>query len=276
MSLKIKFKTRLMAKSRRALAFKCSQHSPTPVCGQYNKSKSQQGFTLIELLVVVSILAALAGLASVAMDGYQQESEETITRVEIQRIANAIRRFKVDTGYWPKTETAVYAYKSEDKANFSFLFNNPTGVPAWDIEYAIGWHGPYVDLPAIKPIVVDSGNAGCPISNSNDYDALQLLPRLNGLVDRFKQLREKVTGKNYCVLTREKKDPSKFKVAEYSSSPYLYETAFTHTDNILCKKDTVTPTNTVTCIALRSFGSDGIDDDGTDASDDIVFILQVN
>ncbi|MCP4279843.1 MAG: prepilin-type N-terminal cleavage/methylation domain-containing protein, partial [Alteromonas sp.] len=73
-----------------------------------SSAKTQQGFTLIELLVVVSILAALAGITSVAMDGYQQDAEEKITRVEMQRIAGAIRRFKADTGYWPKTGPFSY------------------------------------------------------------------------------------------------------------------------------------------------------------------------
>jgi prepilin-type N-terminal cleavage/methylation domain-containing protein len=280
MSTKIKLRTKVMARSRRALAFMTSQHSPSNMTPK--KSHKQQGFTLIELLVVVSILASLAGLASVAMDGYQQDSEETITRVEMQRIANAIRRFKADTGYWPKTETEngsefganndIIDYAGTDSANFNFLFNKPDeDMSNWNPEYAIGWHGPYVDLPAIKPLVIDAGSAGCPITNTNDYDALQLLPRFNGLVDRFQQLRKKVSGKDYCVLTREKKDPTKFKVAEYSASPYLYETGFTDPDSTLCDSD-----DSVSCIALRSFGSDGVDNKGADASDDIVFVLQIN
>jgi prepilin-type N-terminal cleavage/methylation domain-containing protein len=82
----------------------------------------QTGFTLIELLVVVTILATLAGLTSVVMTGYEQDAQKQLTRVEMQRISNAIRRFKEDTGYWPKTEvrTPALAYVSEDVANFSF------------------------------------------------------------------------------------------------------------------------------------------------------------
>ncbi len=72
-----------------------------------NQNKAR-GFTLIELLVVVTVLAALAGMTSVALDGYQQDAEEKLTRVEMQRIANAIRRFKEDTGYWPKTGPFSY------------------------------------------------------------------------------------------------------------------------------------------------------------------------
>ncbi|PHR83997.1 MAG: hypothetical protein COA59_08595 [Colwellia sp.] len=279
MSTKIKLKTKVMARSRRALAFLLTNdNSPNNTAPK--KSHKQQGFTLIELLVVVSILATLAGLTSVAMDGYQQESEETITRVEMQRIANAIRRFKVDTGYWPKKESALLTsitpnYTDSDKANFSFLFKKPdASIPDWTPEYAIGWHGPYVDLPAIRSIAVDVFNPdlGCSGNGNNIHTAaVQAVAgnRMNGLIDRFQQLREKTPGTTYCVLTREKKDPSKFKVAEYSASPYLYEADYSDANNTPCS-------GADGCVALRSFGSDGVDDNGADVSDDIVFVLQVN
>ncbi|MDP7592971.1 MAG: prepilin-type N-terminal cleavage/methylation domain-containing protein [Litorilituus sp.] len=245
-----------------------------PLCIHSNTTK-QQGFTLIELLVVVSILAALAGITSVAMDGYQQDAEKKITRVEMQRIAGAIRRFKADTGYWPKTETADYNYQSDDAANFSFLFNKPDAdMQDWSPEYAIGWHGPYIDLPAIRPIAIDNFNSdlGCSGNgNATHIATIQAVAedRMNGLIDQFQQLRDKVTGEKYCVLTRDN-DPSLYTVSKYSGSPYLYETAFEHADSKLCKE------GTDTCIALRSFGPDGVDNGGSDESDDIVFVLQVN
>ncbi len=252
---RIKNKAKIKAKHRRSLAFMSSR---------------QQGFTLIELLVVVSILAALAGITSVAMDGYQQDAEEKITRVEMQRIAGAIRRFKADTGYWPKTEVRdpALAYVSEDAASFSFLFNNPAGVPAWDVEYAIGWHGPYIDLPAMKAIALDSiSNDGCDGATNT---VITNLERFNtGIIDRFQQLRERNSGGAYCVITRDEDNPAEFTQVEYSGSPYLYNNEFFDAGNALC---TVNPG----CVALRSFGPDGVDNDGDDASDDIVFVLEVN
>jgi len=279
MSTKIKLRTKVMARSRRALTFLQTTNN-LPSGAIPKRSLKQQGFTLIELLVVVSILAALAGLTSVAMDGYQQDSEEKLTRVEMQRISNAIRRFKADTGYWPKTETengnkfgandSIVDYAGTDAANFGFLFNKPDeDMPNWNPEYAIGWHGPYIDLAAIKAITIDSLNPNLGCSGSSNA-AITALPRINGLVDRFQQIRATTPGTTYCVLTREKKDHTKFKVAEYSASPYLYETDFDHADSALCE-DGVND-----CIALRSFGSDGIDNDGADTSDDIIFVLQQN
>jgi len=247
-----------------------------PLCIHSNTTK-QQGFTLIELLVVVSILAALAGITSVAMDGYQQDAEKKITRVEMQRIAGAIRRFKADTGYWPKTETnGTSSYDGVDSAaNLNFLFTKPNeNIPDWSPEYAIGWHGPYINLDAIKAIGFDDINtspgAGCAGFDSSVINSSTFKEKIvNGLVDRFQQLRERNSGEKYCVLTRDN-DPSLYTVSKYSGSPYLYETAFEHADSKLCKE------GTDTCIALRSFGPDGVDNGGSDESDDIVFVLQVN
>jgi prepilin-type N-terminal cleavage/methylation domain-containing protein len=294
-----------------------------------NNRNKQQGFTLIELLVVVSILASLAGLTSVAMDGYQKDSEETITRVEMQRISNAIRRFKADTGYWPKTgpfgydtnaiptvsSTAPVAsypmtqYRDEyfnNDANFWWLFEQPpTRIGYWDTttaslvdskldehklwqwdhDAAMGWHGPYINHDSIKTITIDGAGAGCSSYTQTQLQTIidkphstypdHIIRRFNGLVDRFQQIREKNTGKDYCVLTRDKKNMNQFKVAEYSASPYLYEAKFTHTNSSLCTKNADTDLS-VTCAALRSLGPDGEDNGGADTSDDIVFVLQVN
>lgn len=293
MSTKIKLRTKVMARSRRALTFLLTTNN-LPSGAIPKRSLKQQGFTLIELLVVVSILAALAGLTSVAMDGYQQDSEEKLTRVEMQRISNAIRRFKADTGYWPKTEKNLPTenYTKEDKASFSFLFNKPDHILAWDVEYAIGWHGPYIDLPAIKTVIVDSLNPskGCTdgLASPDGFLTQTQLnaiatssDRMNGLIDRFQHVRKdnsgdvKASSSEYCVLTRDDKSPTKFKVAEYSGSPYLYR--IDYPQNSYCSSANK-------CIALQSFGPNGIDESDEDSLttaqkekiDDIVFILKLN
>lgn len=234
--------------------------------------KKQQGFTLIELLVVVSILAALAGLTSIAMDGYQQDAEAQITRVEMQRIANAIRRFKADTGYWPRDEGYVYKYNgtndNTDPANFSFLFNRPDQINQWTPEYAIGWHGPYVNFDAMRTIALDIiSQDGCDGATNAIIASLEQFSY--GLVDRFQQIREINTGEDYCVLTRDQDNMAEFKVAEFSASPYLYDADYSNAGNALCSGSSG-------CVALRSFGADGVDNHGIDASDDIVFVLAVN
>ncbi len=60
-----------------------------------------RGFTLLELLVVCGILAATAYVAWGGFVGVQEGAEDTIARAEMQRLAEALQRFKADTGYYP-------------------------------------------------------------------------------------------------------------------------------------------------------------------------------
>ncbi len=151
------------------------------------------GFTLIELLVVVSVLAAMAGITSVAMDGYYQEAQEQVSLAEMGEISKAIRRFKHDTGYWPKTGPFSYSsahtevpndqpnglnpvtsYRDNyfnDPANFWWLFEQPrvhiggwnaatdtdddTPLWQWQNEASIGWKGPYLNFDSIKTVTRD-------------------------------------------------------------------------------------------------------------------------
>ena len=296
-----------------------------------NHTRKSLGFTLIELLVVVSILAAIAGMTSVALDGYQQDAEEKLTRVEMQRIANAIRRFKEDTGYWPKTgpfsyETAltptsnswpstVSIEEYRDKyfnsdASFWWLLYQPTKYIGewktgtlknlvknesngatellwqWDIDSSLGWHGPYIDIPAARFVINDEiSQDGCSSMNIATITASankphsnypeSIVKRMPGLIDRFQQNRNNISGEGYCVIQRIENNPNDFKVTEYSGSPYIYQAKLTDLNNSICTKHSDT-TKSITCVALRSFGKDGVDNNGSDNSDDIVFILQVN
>lgn len=60
-----------------------------------------RGFTLVELLVVCGILAALAYTAWGGYIGIQEGAEDDIARSEMQRLADGLKRFKADTGYYP-------------------------------------------------------------------------------------------------------------------------------------------------------------------------------
>lgn len=59
------------------------------------------GFTLLELLVVVGIVVVLIGLLLVGLNMAAQTAQKANTRFFMGGIANALVRFKEDTGYYP-------------------------------------------------------------------------------------------------------------------------------------------------------------------------------
>ncbi|MDD5328494.1 MAG: prepilin-type N-terminal cleavage/methylation domain-containing protein [Sulfuricella sp.] len=145
------------------------------------------GFTLVELLVVTGILATLAYLAWGGQTGVQSRAEDQIARSEILRLADALRRFRADTGYYPgqgpfalaapgTTETggncapvggvlrswtlpAVDADRDDwfdSPINLALLFERPAlcgnhpqaYLAAWNPDTRRGWNGPYLDRSA--------------------------------------------------------------------------------------------------------------------------------
>lgn len=142
------------------------------------------GFSLIELLVVCSILAALSFVAWGGYGGVQASAEDDIARADLRRLADALKRFKADTGVYPgqppfalladdsqciagvnggailrswAPEPAISTSKDDwfvAPANLALLFEAPAlcahhplaRLARWDPDTGRGWHGPYLDL----------------------------------------------------------------------------------------------------------------------------------
>lgn len=221
--------------------------------------KHQQGFTLLELLVVVSVLATLAGITAVAMDGYEQQSQEQLVEVEMQRIASAIYRFKEDTGYFP--EEGVFSDEGND-ADFSWLFNSPRSggneILPWNINTGRGWHGPYLDISSQESVVVNSTICGLNAANFNTGFSGN---ELQGLTDTFE--RDSDINTESCVGIR---SGGEWVKREFSGQVYRYQASFTSGDVADC------PTSGNGCLALVSAGVDS----QLNTSDDLVYVLRVN
>jgi prepilin-type N-terminal cleavage/methylation domain-containing protein len=136
----------------------------------------QPGFTLIELLFVCTILAALAYVGVGVYADTDRRAGDELARVELLRLADALNRFRGDTGYWPGEgpfqlnegcaaglPAAIQSVSSmpsgsapspwhASPANLSLLFEAPVLCPghplaflqAWRADARRGWNGPYL------------------------------------------------------------------------------------------------------------------------------------
>ncbi|MBE9398856.1 prepilin-type N-terminal cleavage/methylation domain-containing protein [Pontibacterium sp. N1Y112] len=247
----------------------------------YPTYKRQQGFTLLELLVVVSVLASLAGIAAVAMDGYEQDAQEQLVHVEMKRIANAIYRFKEDTGYFPKegmftadnlfgaSDSSTTKSKYEHQNNLGWLLSAPElydtngdndtdssdGDPRnrlpWNHSTGRGWNGPYLTIESKQLLSTQDCDLSVTGSN-NSFDAI---------ADPFER-KKTYSGSDSCFLVL---DEGNWVSREFAGMPYRYDTNY---------KDSNVSECTSSCIALISAGKNSEFNEATATDDDIVIVLR--
>jgi general secretion pathway protein G len=73
-----------------------------------NRTRSS-GFTLIELMLVIVILGILAGLVVPRLMDEPQKARVVKAQMQIESIAMALNRFKMDNGFYPSTEQGLQA-----------------------------------------------------------------------------------------------------------------------------------------------------------------------
>lgn len=132
----------------------------------------QSGFTLLELLVVITLLAIVAGVATLGYEGVQDQGRADVTQYEMSEIRKALLQFRRDSGSHSFPTQGTYdcdnainfpsyldSLNSTDKktwcehpANFWMLFINPLDDPStidveeggWSADTKRGWNGPYL------------------------------------------------------------------------------------------------------------------------------------
>ncbi|GAB6161785.1 type II secretion system major pseudopilin GspG [Desulfothermus naphthae] len=72
-------------------------------------STSQKGFTLIEIMIVIVILGILAGLVVPRIMNEPDKARVVKAKLQIQNLSMALKKFKMDNGFYPSTEQGLEA-----------------------------------------------------------------------------------------------------------------------------------------------------------------------
>lgn len=74
-----------------------------------DKRYSPSGFTLIEMMVVIVILGILAGLVVPRLMDEPEKARVIKAKMQIENISMALKKFKMDNGFYPSTEQGLEA-----------------------------------------------------------------------------------------------------------------------------------------------------------------------
>ncbi len=69
----------------------------------------KKGFTLIELMIVIVILGILAGIVVPRLMNEPDKARVVKAKMQIQNLAVAVKKFKMDNGFYPSTEQGLEA-----------------------------------------------------------------------------------------------------------------------------------------------------------------------
>ena len=69
----------------------------------------KKGFTLIELMIVIVILGILAGIVVPRLMSEPDKARVVKAKMQIQNLSVAVKKFKMDNGFYPTTEQGLEA-----------------------------------------------------------------------------------------------------------------------------------------------------------------------
>lgn len=116
------------------------------------------GFTLMEMLVVVAIIVMLAGVGAYSYMRYLESSRESIAKLQITHLTEAVEAYKVDNGSFPESLATLTAAEGGKPAYIEVKdLNDPWGRP---YQYEPGNVNPMG-----RPRISTQAPSGTPIAN---------------------------------------------------------------------------------------------------------------
>src|SRR5262245_24972404 len=125
--------------------------------------RNRAGFTLMEVLVVVAILVILAGVGSVAVFGYLEESKAKTARIQIKTLEDAVSNYKLNHGDFPASLEILT--RSEDGRPATLEANQV--MDPWGREY--GYEPANLSATGKPLIYSQGGNPGNPSSRISNH-----------------------------------------------------------------------------------------------------------
>lgn len=191
----------------------------------------QDGYTLLEMLVVISILVAVAAVGTGTFSQVRVQADDRMAYTEMSEIARAVRRFKQDTGYYPKEgpfaleidggavpydalpDHVVDAYGSGEYGPLRRWFYSPanfyqllslesplvgTGhlLEDWNPETGRGWRGPYLNGFGERYLDIRDGINDGTFQGNPEGDPVEgiNIPNVEGIADTFEHRPVNVDG----------------------------------------------------------------------------------
>jgi general secretion pathway protein G len=125
------------------------------------RAANRAGFTLMEVLVVVAILVILAGVGSVVVFRYLEESKENIAKLGVAKLETAVKAHKINHQDYPSDLISLTQPEGNKPAALEGKdLEDPWGQP---FQYEPGNRNPMTGVPRISSMGIPGG--GTPISN---------------------------------------------------------------------------------------------------------------
>lgn len=161
---------------------------------------TDRSFTLLELVLVIAVLAVVAGTVISNIGDAEARAHDDLALAELAAVRDAVRRFRADTGFLPKSGPFALALDRDgdgdldgavpvpsegtawfdSPANLGQLFECPLPPTHPLADRRRGWNGPYLSRGAEGWVVVGDNLAPDGIG---DPAAAPLLPPMPGVAD---------------------------------------------------------------------------------------------